>query len=154
MKPIRRLRNRFIKTTMAGVLGVLASLAKDPNKATITDWVLKRLALSTLRLKGVRSANNLETLGRGWQQAFPATKEVPIRLITDDTVYAEIHTHCPLKGSGDMEACHRMMAYDRHFVSQLGGEFRVLQSQVDPAVQVCQVAMRLKPQGENTAWNP
>jgi len=63
-------------------------------------------------------------------------------LVDATTAYGEIHTPCPLRGTGDLEACHRMMSYDRAFVGRAGGRFVVLSSQAEPGVRVCRVAMR------------
>jgi hypothetical protein len=59
-------------------------------------------------------------------------------------VYAQIHTPCPLAGTGDLRACHRMMEYDREVVRHAGGQFVVLESQATPGVKHCRVAMRMK----------
>ena len=72
---------------------------------------------------------------------------MPITAVTADTVYAEIHTPCPLRGSGDLHACHRMMEYDRRVLEHAGGQFVVLDSQASPGRSHCRVAMRLQGAG-------
>lgn len=67
---------------------------------------------------------------------------MPVTGIDARTVYAEIHTPCPLRGSGDVHACHRMMEYDRAVMRCAGAQFVVLRSQAEPGVTRCQVAMR------------
>ncbi len=94
------------------------------------------------RWRKVRRGDDPTSLGATWQRAFPAKKQVPIVRIDETTAYGEIHTECPLRGSGDLEACHRMMAYDRGFMRRAGARFVVLRSQAEPGVTVCQIAIR------------
>jgi len=47
-------------------------------------------------------------------------------------------------GTGDLEACHRMMEFDREVMRLAGGRFVVLESQATPGVAFCRVAMRRK----------
>ena len=104
------------------------------------------LARFTIGSKGISKANDLDMLGKMWQRGFPSAKQVPITGMDDNTVYAEIHTPCPLRGSGDTMACYRMMAYDRKVVAKAGGEFVVLESQAQQDRNHCTVAMRFKGQ--------
>lgn len=66
--------------------------------------------------------------------------------MSTDTVHARILTPCPLRGTGDVHACHRMMAFDRAVLRRAGGQFVVLRSQAEPGVTRCQVALRLQGQ--------
>jgi hypothetical protein len=131
---------------MRCTLTVLALLARRPGLAGVSDAVTRRLAALAVRSKGIRRVQTLEALGAQWQRAFPAKKQVPIELVTADTVYAQIHTQCPLRGSGDVQACHRMMEFDREVLRRAGGQFVVLRSQAEPGVTQCRVAMRLQGQ--------
>jgi hypothetical protein len=81
-------------------------------------------------------------MAEAWQRAFPTPEHHPIVAIDDTTAYAEIHTRCPLRGTGDVEACWRLMAYDRAFAARAGARFVVLASQATPGVKVCRVALR------------
>lgn len=65
---------------------------------------------------------------------------MPIESIDDRTLITQIHTPCPLRGSSDVQACHRMMEFDRRILAHAGGQFVVLESQ---AVGRCRVAMRM-----------
>jgi hypothetical protein len=80
-----------------------------------------------------------------WQRGFAAKREVPIVEVHEDLVIAEIRTQCPLRGTGDLAACHRMMAYDRAVVGRAGGQFEVLESQATPGLVRCRVAIRPSP---------
>lgn len=62
--------------------------------------------------------------------------------IEDDTAYAEIHLHCPLRGTGDGEACHKLMHYDRSLMRSVGGSLEVLNSQATSGKSFCQLAIR------------
>ncbi|MEK9968930.1 MAG: hypothetical protein VW600_07325 [Ferrovibrio sp.] len=128
---------------MAALLAVSAALARRP-----ALWPLSRawshwLAGSTIRRKGIDlTTGQLSDLGAAWQRGFPSAKQVPIETITADTVYARIETPCPLRGSGQTTACWRMMEYDRVVAAAAGGQFMVLQSQAEPGVTQCRVALR------------
>jgi hypothetical protein len=137
-----RIKNFLIKTSVQGVLSVSAWMAKREWLNPLTNTLMTSLATTTIRSKGIREANSLAELGQQWQRGFPSAKQVPINNITEDTVYAEIHTPCPLRGTGDVHACYRMMAYDREVVKKAGGQFIVLSSQATPGNSFCRVAMR------------
>ena len=64
--------------------------------------------------------------------------------IEGDTAYAEVHSECALRGSGDVGACFRMMEYDREIMRKVGGELVILESQASPGRTFCTVAMRRK----------
>lgn len=85
-----------------------------------------------------------QELGREWERLLGAG---PFGRITrvdpaTDTAYGEIRGRCPLRGTGDLEACHRLMAYDRGLVAPLGARFVVLASQAEPGRTTCEIAIR------------
>lgn len=135
-------KNRLIRSGMQAVLRLSAWLARSPSRAGASRALMRGLADATVRSKGIRPATTLAELGAAWQRGFPSRKQVPITAVTDTTVYAEIHTPCPLRGSGDLQACHRMMEYDRRILEHAGGQFFVLDSQAAPGRSYCRVAMR------------
>ncbi len=137
-----RTKNRIIKYSVQAVLTGSAWMARRESLNRATEWCMNSLARATITSKKIRRAHNLEDLGRQWQRGFPSAKQVPITQVTDDTVYAEIHTPCPLRGTGDVQACYRMMQFDRKVVEQAGGQFVVLTSQATPGHDHCTVAMR------------
>src|SRR5690349_8307165 len=100
---------------------------------------MRAMAQLAIRAKGIRPVSDAAELGAQWQRAFPSAKQVPIKRIDHGTVYAEIHTPCPLRGSGDVNACHRMMEFDREVLKQAGGQFVVLRSQAEPGRTYCEV---------------
>jgi hypothetical protein len=92
----------------------------------------------------VKKANKKSTVAEAaeeWQRMFPSKKMVPITSIDEETVYAEIHSECPYRGSGNVEGCHRMMEYDRKMMEKIGSTFIVVRSQAEPGVTHCQVAI-------------
>ena len=76
-----------------------------------------------------------------WQRMFPSRKMVPITHTDADTVYAEIHSECPYRGSGNLDGCYRMMEYDRKLMEKIGASFTVVRSQAEPGVRHCQIAI-------------
>jgi hypothetical protein len=130
----------FIRNAMQAVLGAGAFLARRSDKLS-RGW-MRRLARTTVRRKRIAPVADLPALGAAWQRGFPSAKQVHIRSVTDTTVFAEIQTPCPLRGSGDTLACWRMMEYDREVARAAGGEFVVLRSQAEPGVHSCEVALR------------
>jgi len=137
------MNRRFIRTGMQAVLGGLAFFARRPALSPVTNFLTRGLARVTVRAKGIRPARSVEDLGASWQRAFPAKKQVPIEKVEGRTVYAQIHTPCPLRGTGDADACYRMMEFDREVLRRAGGQFVVLDSQSEPGRTFCRVAMRL-----------
>jgi hypothetical protein len=107
------------------------------------------IARNTIRNKKINEAKTLKELGENWQKGFPSKKEVPIVAEDNSTIYAEVQTKCPLRGTGDVLACYKLMSYDREIVSKAGGQFIVLTSQAEKGVEKCEVAIRFK--GEDTS---
>ena len=140
------LQSKLTRGSVQLTLRALAFLARRPALAPLSNAVTRSMAAVTMRSKGIGRANELEALGPLWQRAFPSDKQVPIERVSADTVYARILTPCPLRGTGDVHACHRMMAFDREVLRRAGGQFVVLQSQAEPGVTSCRVALRLQGQ--------
>lgn len=137
-----RLKNRLIKHGMDAVLRLSAGLARREKLTGMTYALMRGLAGATTRSKRIRQAQSVADLGEQWQRAFPSRKQVPIKRVDAQTVYAEIHTPCPLRGTGDVQACYRMMEFDRAVLRHAGGEFVVLASQAEAGRSHCEVAMR------------
>ncbi|WP_269621559.1 hypothetical protein [Zhongshania sp. BJYM1] len=138
------LKNSIIKHSVQSILALSAWMARKESLNAVTERFMNFIARTTIKSKKIREAQNLEDLGKQWQRGFPLAKQVPIKEITADTVYAEIHTPCPLRDTGDVHACYRMMQFDREVVRKAGGQFIVLSSQATPGNTFCQVAMRRK----------
>jgi hypothetical protein len=141
---MRKMKKWLIKNSVQATLGLLAFFARRPALSSITRFLTQSMASATVRTKRIGVASSPEELGPLWQKSFPSKKQVPIERIEGRTVYAQIHTPCPLRGSGDVHACYRMMEFDREVLKQAGGQFVVLESQAQPGRTFCRVAMRLK----------
>lgn len=139
-----KLKNTIIRQSVQSVLAASAWMARRESLNAETEWFMNVLAKTTINSKGIRKAKDLDDLGKQWQRGFPSSKQVPIKDVTETTVYAEIHTPCPLRGTGDVHACHRMMQFDRKVVEKAGGQFVVLSSQATPGNTFCKVAMRMQ----------
>lgn len=143
-----KLKQKLIKQSVFFFLNISAWFARRTTLNPVTKRLMRSLAWLTIHTKNIQPQSDLTSLGTAWQKGFPSSKQVPITSIDQTTVLAEIHTPCPLRGSGDTHACYRMMEFDRSVVRRAGGEFVVLRSQAEPGVTVCQVALRM--QGVNT----
>ncbi len=140
MTPLRKL---LVRHGMAALLAASAGLAGPPMLWPVSRAWSRWLARNTLRRKKIcLTSRQISDLGTAWQQGFPSAKQVPIEAVTADTVFARIETRCPLRGSGRTAACWRMMEYDRAIAAAAGGQFVVLQSQAEPGVMHCRVALR------------
>jgi len=102
---------------------------------------MRALASATIERKKIQAATDLPSLGQQWQRAFPTTKHHPIVRVTAQQVEAEIHTQCPLRGTGDGAACHRMMEFDRQMVGEAGGTCEVLEAEGVTGGWVCRVGV-------------
>ncbi len=99
-----------------------------------------------LMLNQPTQANNARELAETWVDLMPPDGRdlFKISSIDEDTAYVEIHLHCPLRGTGDVEACHHLMNYDRKLMENVGGNLIVLASQSNSGKPYCQLAIRKK----------
>lgn len=121
---------------------------------TITHWLtetklrniigkpfMRGLGSLTLVVKKAEKKASALEAAEEWQRMFPSKKLVPITKIEEDSVYAEIRSECPYRGSGNVEGCHRMMEYDRRMMEKIGAQFIVVKSQAEVGVSHCQIAI-------------
>jgi hypothetical protein len=91
-----------------------------------------------------RLAGTPEEFGREWERLLGNRRYA--RVVSVDhatgTVHGEITGRCPLRGTGDVEACHRLMAYDRGLMEPHGARLVVLASQAEPGRTSCRIAIR------------
>jgi hypothetical protein len=125
----KRLDARVFDLGLAG----LARLVRRPRWHGLARALLRGLAAAATRLRGVRPAATPAGLAAAWQRVFPSERMVPIERIDGDTAHAAIHVNCPLGGTGDVHACHRLMEFDRAVAARAGANFVVLESQAEPA---------------------
>jgi hypothetical protein len=140
---LSRLRNIIIRHSTNITLRSTALMARGDSGDAVASRVMTSFARLVSVARGIRPSTDTSELAEQWQRGFAAKKQVPITKLEGNTAYAEIHTPCPLAGTGDLAACHRMMAYDREIVRRAGGKFEVLESQATPGVTFCRVAVHL-----------
>ncbi|MFT6907666.1 MAG: hypothetical protein ACJAS1_004350 [Oleiphilaceae bacterium] len=143
------LKKHMTKYGMQTVLHLTSFFARRERLTFINKRLLGAAAKFVVKKSTLSHPQNLAELGRSWQNAFPSPKQVPLVNITEDTVYAEIRTPCPLRETGDLNACYRMMEFDRSYLSFFDGELIVLRSQAEKGVNVCEIAIQF-----NNTSNP
>lgn len=95
---------------------------------------------------GRRTPTSAEALAQEWNRLMPEPRSAfPVVRTKDDTAFVEIHVTCPLRGTGDAEACWRSMEFDRALIEASGGELVVMESQSVTGGSCCKLAIR--PQG-------
>jgi len=98
----------------------------------------------TRRIRGAPPAPVESTpaaLGREWERLLRRGARVTSIDEATGTAYGEITVRCPLRGTGDVAACHRLMAYDRGLMAHHGASFVVLASQAAGGTS-CRIAIR------------
>lgn len=138
----RSLLGRINKALFPIGLRLLAAMTRTRALRGLADLTLRVLGRASAGLYRVKPETTPAAVGAAWQSVFPSKKMVPITSVDGETVRAEIHVVCPLRGTGDVHACHRLMQYDRSVAARAGANFVVLRSQAEPGVQVCEVALR------------
>lgn len=142
MKKRRTLVARVEAGAFDAVLAAVARMARGSLREAVSP-LLEATAGWVRRYRGaVAEPLAGEALGRAWQRLMPNPRVMPITAVEGETAYGEIRVRCPLRGTGDVEACHRLMAYDRALMGPHGARFVVLESQAEPGVERCRVAMR------------
>lgn len=122
-----------------------AALARHPLGGYLIDPMMRLYARKTLKIRQVQPPGaqaGIEAIALEYQRMFPSKRMYEITELTEDTAYFDIHVQCPLRGSGDAMACHRLMQYDRSMADKLGANFRVLKSQSVTGAETCRVAIR------------
>jgi len=125
-------------------LNIGGFFARKPYFNSITYLMMRLLADLTIKMKGGQRKESVEEIAKEWQRMFPGRRMVPLRKIIEDTAFAEVRAQCSVANTGDVHACYRLMEYDRRLLEHIGGEFVVLESQANPEISVCQVAIRKK----------
>ncbi len=121
-----------------------AMLARRPKLTAFTRWLTRLSAWYSLTIKRGQPKTSLREVVSEWQRMFPSEDINRLVSIDEGTAYAEVHVHCPLRGTGDVMACYRLMEYDRAMLERIGGQLVVLKSQAEPGRDVCKAALRLQ----------
>ena len=130
------------KRAFTAILGLTARAARTPGLSTTVPPVMRVLAALTRWVRGVPPTDGIEAVAQAWRRYMPSPRAVPLVRVEAETAYLQIRMPCPLRGSGEVAACHRLMAYDRALMAAHGARFVVLRSQAEPGVEVCEVAIR------------
>ena len=133
--------NQINKHLFNSLMGFTHWLTETKHRNVIGKPIMRGLGGLTLAVKKADEQSSATAAAEEWQRMFPSKKMVPITSIEGDTVYAEIRSECPYRGSGNVEGCYRMMEYDRKIMEKIGSTFIVVKSQAEPGVSHCQVAI-------------
>ncbi|MBA4367575.1 MAG: hypothetical protein C0403_08040 [Desulfobacterium sp.] len=109
----------------------------------MTRILMRFNAKTVLLMRGGRRKDTIEEIGWEWKRMFPLESMQEIMAMDDHTVYMRTHTWCPLRGTGDVHACHQLMEFDRALLETIGGRLVVLRSQAQPNVKNCEIAIRM-----------
>ena len=125
-------------------LTLLAAIARHRFFRGLAKPLTHALAWLNVRVNGHCPKEALTALGQTWVAMMPPNDQELFRIteVTDEATFAEIHLHCPLRGSGDGQACHALMNYDRSLMKAVGGQLEVLESQATSGKTFCRLAIR------------
>jgi hypothetical protein len=133
--------NQINKYLFNSLMGLTHWLTETELRNVIGKPFMRGLGSLTLVVKKANKKSTVIESAEEWQRMFPSKKMVPITSVDGDTVYAEIRSDCPYRGSGNVEGCYRMMEYDRKMMEKIGSTFIVVSSQAEPGVSHCQIAI-------------
>jgi hypothetical protein len=127
-------------------LRFFAFFAQINRLSFFTKFLTNISAHLNLWLNRPQKAANTKELAETWQALMPKDGQdlFKIKTVDIETAIAEIHLHCPLRGTGNVNACHRLMNYDRKLMQKIGGELIVLESQSNSGKSYCTLAIRKK----------
>lgn len=102
------------------------------------------LAQFNLVLNRPKKNSDINELAQTWKKLMPPDGQdyYKITEVTETTAYAEIHLHCPLRGTDDVDACYKFMNYDRTLMKKVGASLTVLESQSNSNKNYCKLAIR------------
>lgn len=128
-------------------LDLNAALTRSPLRRLESHLTTPFFVWVTRRIRGPAPSavgTSAEALGREWERLLGAGPYGRVTRVDEasQTAFGEIRGRCPLRGTGDVAACHRLMAYDRGLVAPLGARLVVLASQAQPGRTFCEIAIR------------
>jgi lipoate synthase len=138
---INRINAQINKHLFNSFIGLTHWLTATKLRNIMGKPLMRGLGGLTLTVKKAKKKGSAIESAEEWQRMFPSKKMVPITKIDSDTVYAEIRSECPYRGSGNVEGCYRMMEYDRKMMEKIGSTFVVVKSQAERGVSYCQIAI-------------
>ena len=102
-----------------------------------TKIIARLLAKISLFKNKARRKETVKEIAEEWCRMFGLPKYWIIRKVEDETAYCEIHFDCSLEKTGDLNACFRLMEYDRSLLKKIGGKCVILESRADPKTRDC-----------------
>ena len=122
----------------------LALMSKSKLLYPLIHRLTSSIAKLNIFLNKPEKADTTEALATTWKSLMPPDGQeyFKVRQIDDRTAITEIHLHCPLRGTGDVHACHKLMNYDRKLMEKVGGQLVVLESQSNSGKSFCRLAIR------------
>ncbi len=128
------------------ILKVIAFFGRRRRFNGITRFLTSISAKLNIVLNKPTVGDNVSELAKSWQEMMPpdGREYFPIQEIKGNTAYTEIHLHCPLRGTGEVQACFKLMNYDRQLMDAIGGQLIVLESQSNSGKNFCRLAIRKK----------
>ena len=134
----------FEKKMFTFALNTAARLATNARTRALVPPLMRALAAATRlqkRSAAPRATRSDADVASAWQAYLPSRRQHPVVGSDAAGVRAEIRVSCPLRGSGDLDACHALMEYDRALLRPHGGGLTVLRSHASAGVHVCEVLL-------------
>ena len=142
---------RFLKSlaVFKTSLKFFSILSKYDVLNPFTKFLTSYSAKLNIFINKAQKVKSVEELAKNWQKLMPAdARELfQIKSIDGNTAITEIHLHCPLRGTGLVNSCYKLMNYDRTLMKKVGGQLVVLESQANSGNNYCKIAIR--PEGED-----
>ncbi len=140
---MKLLRRAFGQVFTAG-LALNAALTRSRGRVLEQRVLTPLFIAATKVMRGIRPSTDPAAIAQEWERLLASRRTAHVTSVepSTGTAYGEISVRCPLRGTGDVQACHRLMAYDRGLVEAAGGQFVVLESQASTGVHTCRIAIR------------
>lgn len=130
------------------IVGMARWLVAFPNRIGILEpfarGMMRAMARFSMDRVGAKPANDLVELFDEWKRSSPALADYQLVRIEGDKVFAEIHSNCALRGTGNRRACERMMEYDFEVMRAVGGQLQITSSQSNNGKTHCSVVLKMK----------
>ena len=106
-------------------------------------FLARFFARIVLMVFGRRTHDSPQELAEEWNRLMPAPRSrFPILESDGRTAHVEIRIRCPLRGTGNAEACWNAMEFDRALLQSIGGQLVVIESQSNSGKDHCRLAIR------------
>jgi hypothetical protein len=124
----------------------LASLSKRKRLRPLVPIIAGGFAKLNLVINRPAKCKTPKELAETWKKLMPSDNQGDYIITTynDRIAHAEIHIHCPLRGSKDKNACDKFMHYDRTLMKRVRGQLEVIESQSDPGKNFCVLAISMQ----------